>query len=130
VNESRSWEKWSPWIKADPTVKMTYAGPSGGVDAVTQWASKKMGEGRSVVTESRPGELIRMDVEIIKPFKCLQHHEFTFKSESGNETLVTWSMRGKNNFMSKACGLFMDSEKIVGPMFEQGLTQLKSITER
>jgi hypothetical protein len=66
--------------------------------------------------------------EFFKPFKATNIAEFTFKPE-GDQTVVTWSMTGKNNFMFKAVGLFMNCDKIVGGMFEQGLANLKTIAE-
>jgi hypothetical protein len=54
--------------------------------------------------------------------------EFTFKPE-GNRTIVTWSMAGRNYFMFKAVGLFMNCDKRVGGQSEQGLAQLKSVAE-
>ncbi len=80
------------------------------------------------IAESRPNELIRINLEFLKPFKASNTAEFTFKPE-GNQTVVTWSMSGKNNFMSKAVGLFMDCEKMVGGQFEQGLATMKSVAE-
>ena len=54
--------------------------------------------------------------------------EFTFKPE-GDQTVVTWGMTGKNNFMFKVVGLFMNSDRMVGGMFEEGLANLKTIAE-
>jgi len=54
--------------------------------------------------------------------------EFTFKPE-GDQTVVTWGMTGKTNFMFKAVGLFMNSDRMVGGMFEEGLANLKTIAE-
>jgi hypothetical protein len=39
-------------------------------------------------------------------------------------------MYGKNNFMSKAIGLIMNCEKMVGGQFENGLASLKAIAEK
>jgi hypothetical protein len=38
-------------------------------------------------------------------------------------------MFGKNNFMSKAFGLFVNCDKMVGGDFEKGLANMKSVTE-
>jgi hypothetical protein len=54
--------------------------------------------------------------------------EFTFKPE-GNQTVVTWTMTGKNNFIAKAMSLVMDCDKMVGGQFEKGLASIKSIAE-
>jgi hypothetical protein len=54
--------------------------------------------------------------------------EFTFKPE-GDQTKVTWTMSGKNDFMGKAFGLFMDCDAMVGGDFEKGLANMKAIVE-
>ena len=38
-------------------------------------------------------------------------------------------MSGKNTFLFKAVGLFMDCDKMLGDQFEQGLAQLKTVAE-
>ena len=129
VNDLRKWVAWSPWEKLDPACKMTYEGPPAGTGAGYTWAgNNKVGEGRMTITESRPNELIRFNLEFLKPFKATNITEFTFKSD-GNQTSVSWSMAGKKNFMFKAMGLFMDSDKMVGGDFERGLADLKSVAE-
>lgn len=129
VNDLHKFQDWSPWAKIDPNCKLTYDGPTAGVGASFAWAgNKQVGEGRMTVIESRPGELVRFRLEFLKPFKANNTAEFDFKS-AGNQTEVTWSMYGKNNFMFKAMGLFMDCDKMVGPDFEKGLANLKSVVE-
>ena len=54
--------------------------------------------------------------------------EFTFKPE-GNDTAVTWTMSGRNNFIGKAICLFMNQDKMIGGYFEKGLANLKSVVE-
>jgi hypothetical protein len=129
VNDLHKWEAWNPWLKLDPACKMTYEGPPSGVGAGYTWAgNNKVGEGHMTVTESRPNELIRLDLQFLKPFKANNTAEFTFKPE-GDQTAVAWSMAGKKNFMFKAVGLFMDTDKMVGGDFERGLATLKSVAE-
>ena len=129
VNDLHKYQAWSPFAKADPAMKITYEDPHAGEGAVLAWAgNNKTGEGRMTLTESRPNELVRSNLQFIKPFQATNVAEFTFKPE-GNQTVVTWSMTGKNNFMFKAVGLFMNSDKMVGGMFEEGLANLKAIAE-
>ena len=129
VNDFHKWEAWSPWAKMDPNCKNTFSGPDSGVGATFAWAgNNKVGEGRMTVLEARPSELIRIKLEFFKPFKATNTAEFTFKPEGG-QTQVTWSMFGKCNFMSKAVGLFMNCEKMVGGQFEQGLANLNSASQ-
>jgi hypothetical protein len=129
VNELRKWENWSPWAKLDPDAKSIFEGPSAGTGAVMRWAgNKKVGEGSMTITESRPGEMIRIRLEFLKPFKATNTAEFTFNPEDG-QTTVIWSMTGTNNLFFKAFGLFMNCDDMVGRDFEKGLAQLKSIAE-
>ena len=129
VNDLRQWQEFSPWAKMDPAAKNTFAGPAYGVGAGFEWAgNKQVGEGRMTIIESRPHELIRFRLDFVKPFAGTNTAEFTFKPK-GDQTTVTWSMTGKNNFLFKAVGLFMDCDKMVGGQFEQGLASLKALVE-
>ena len=129
VNDFHNWEAWSPWAKRDPAMKQTYEGSVAGTGAIYTWTgNKEVGEGRMTLTESRPSELIRINLEFIKPFASSCTTEFTFKPE-GDQTGVTWSMAGKNNFIAKAFCMFMNMDKMIGGDFEQGLAKMKSVVE-
>jgi len=129
VNDFHKWDGWSPWAKLDPACKNTFAGASAGLGAIFTWdGNRKVGEGRMTVLESQPLELIRINLEFLRPFKATNITEFTFKAE-GSRTLITWNMFGKNNFMSKVFGLFVNCDNMVGKDFERGLANLKSIVE-
>lgn len=129
VNDLHHWQAWSPWEKLDPEMKKTFEGPPAGANASYAWAgNSKAGEGKMTITESRPGELVRIKLEFIKPFAATNMTDFTFTPE-GAGTKVTWKMYGKNGFMGKAFGLFMNMDKMVGDDFEKGLAALKSVSE-
>ena len=129
VNELRKWDAWSPWAKIDPNCKITYAGPPAGVDASHAWAgNNKVGEGKMTIIASAPSNSIRLRLEFLKPFKATNTAEFKFTPEDG-QTLVIWSMTGKNNFFFKIFGLFMDCDTMVGKDFEKGLACLKAVAE-
>lgn len=129
VNDFHKWEAWSPWAKLDPSMKQTFEGAASGNGAVYTWAGNdQVGEGRMTITESRPGELVRIDLEFLKPFAARNVAEFTFKA-GGAQTAVTWTMTGQNNFMGKAFQLFVNMDKLVGGDFEKGLAQMKTAAE-
>src|SRR5437762_3026061 len=68
MNELKKWEAWNPWGKADPNMKLTYAGPASGVGANYSWAgNREAGAGRATITESRPGESVKYKMEFFKP---------------------------------------------------------------
>ena len=130
LNDFHKWNDWSPWAKLDPNAKNTFEGAPAGVGASFAWAGNhEVGEGRMTITESKPGELVRMKLEFIKPFAATNTAEFTLKPE-GDQTAVTWSMTGRNGFMGKAMGLIINCDKMVGGQFEQGFANLKAIVEK
>ena len=126
VNDFHRWEAWSPWEKLDPALERSYDGSPAGVGAVYSWVgNNQVGEGRMTILESHPNDLIRIKLEFLKPFAATHTADFTFKPE-GDRTRVTWNMFGEKNFLSKAIGLFMNMDKMIGDNFEQGLAQLES----
>ena len=134
VNDFQNWRNWSPWEKVDPALKRQYQGPRAGTGAIYAWqGNKEVGEGRMTIIESRPGELVRIKLEFFKPFAATNTAEFRFKPSAGGTTegtAVTWTMTGQNNFLAKAMCMFVDMDRMVGGMFEQGLAQMKAVVER
>jgi hypothetical protein len=129
VNDLRKWLPWSPWVKLDPNARNTFEGPTEGKGAKTSWVgNNKVGAGSMLITESRPSELIQLQLDFLKPMKATNTAEFTFTPQ-GNATQVTWAMFGKNNFFSKIINLIMNCDKMVGSQFEKGLAGIKNIAE-
>jgi len=127
VNDHHKFAVWNPFLKLDPNVKNTFSGPDSGVGAVCAWdGNKDIVSGSSTTTESKPGELVRMRMDWLRPMTGVATVDFTFKPD-GDKTVVTWAMYGKNGFMGKAVSLFMDCDKMVGPQFEQGLADLGKV---
>ena len=48
----------------------------------------------------------------------------------GQETVVTWAMTGRSNFVSKLMSMCFDTDKMVGGEFDRGLDDLKKIAEK
>lgn len=130
VNDLHQWDAWSPWAKMDPNATNSFEGPSAGPGASMHWkGNMQVGEGTMTITESRASDYVRMRLDFVKPMKGTNQTEFTFQP-NGKETQVTWAMTGRNNFIAKAVGVFMDCDKMVGGQFEAGLANLKALTER
>lgn len=129
VNDFHKWEAWSPWAKLDPKAKVAFEGPPEGEGTVMTWSgNSEVGEGKMTLTESRPYELIKTKVEMVKPFEGSSTAEFSFKPE-GDQTAVTWSVAAHHNFMQKALCLIFGGERMMGGLMEKGLAQLKSVAE-
>lgn len=124
VNDHRKFAVWNPFLQLDPKVKNTYSGPDSGVGAVCSWeGNSDIGAGSSTIIESKPGELVRQRMDWKRPMEGTSTVDFTFKP-TGDKTIVTWAMYGKNDFLGKAVSLFMNMDRICGPQFEKGLANL------
>jgi len=127
ANNHRKFNVWNPFLKLDPDVKNTYAGPESGVGAVCSWdGNKNVGAGSCTIIESVPNELVRSRMDWQRPMQGTGTVDFTFRPQ-GDKTVVTWAMYGKNNFMGKAVSLFIDCDKMCGPQFEKGLADLGAV---
>jgi hypothetical protein len=129
VNDFHNWQAWSPWAKLDPTIQTAYEGPPAGPGAIYTWSgNSKVGAGRMTILASHPSDLVSIRIEFLKPFSATNTADFTFQP-AGNQTVVTWSMTGKNNFVSKTMGMFVSMDKMIGGDFEKGLAQMKAVAE-
>lgn len=129
LNDFHRWNDWSPWAKLDPQMKTDYSGSEAGTGAAYHWVGdKKVGEGRMTITESQPPARVVIRLEFIKPFADVCTTTFTVEPE-GDASKVTWTMAGASNFISKAMCLFTSMDKMIGPDFERGLGQLKTLAE-
>jgi uncharacterized protein YndB with AHSA1/START domain len=129
VNDFHNWNAWSPWAKLDPNAKNTFDGAASGVGAVFKWSGNdEVGEGSMTLLESRPQERIQIRLVFIRPFEDTADVEFKFQPQ-GEQTMVTWTMSGKHDFVTKIICYFMNMDKMLGSDFEKGLASLKATAE-
>ena len=129
LNDFHKWEAWSPWAKMDPNAKNSFDGPTSGEGAKFAWdGNSDVGAGNMTITESVPNDHVRIRLEFVRPFAGVNDTLFTIKP-AGDKTNVTWTMSGKNNFITKAISLVMDCDKMVGPQFEKGLASMESAAQ-
>ena len=129
VNDFHKWDAWSPWVKLDPSAKITFEGPPSGTGTIMTWAgNNQVGGGKMTLTESRPNELVKINVDIVKPMEGSSTSEFAFKP-GGDQTAVTWSMSGHQNFIAKAMRLLMNGKKMMFDIMDKGLANVKSVVE-
>ena len=108
-------------------MKTTYDGAATGPGASYTWSGNgHVGEGKMTIVESRPGEVVSMKLEFLRPFKCTNAVTFTLAPAEGG-TRVSWIMDGRNRLFSKAMSLVMSMDRMCGPDFEQGLANLDRV---
>jgi len=129
VNDFHAWDRWSPWAKLDPEMKVTYGGPPSGLGATYAWTGRaKVGEGNMRITESRPSQKVGIRLEFLKPMQGVCQTDFGFRPESGG-TQVSWVMSGTNDFLGKAFSLFADMDAMIGKDFDKGLAAMRTEAE-
>lgn len=129
VNDLGNWNSFSPWADLDPNAKISYEGPRAGEGAMFRWdGNSEVGAGSMKIIESKPGEIVRLDLEFVRPMPGKSTAAFKFEPVEGG-TNVTWSSDWDNNFISKAMGLVMDCDAMMGGYFEQGLAKLETQVE-
>jgi uncharacterized protein YndB with AHSA1/START domain len=128
VESPKALDVWSPWMKMDPKIAVTYAGPESGVGASESWQGPEMGAGSLTITGVKPNEEVELKLDFVKPMKATNRALFTL-TPVGEGTRVAWRMEGTNSFVAKAASLVMNMDQMVGGTFEKGLADLKSLSE-
>lgn len=127
INDFHAWAKWSPYEKLDPGMKKTYSGAPSGRGASYAWSGNdKAGEGRMTITDSKPSELVSIQLEFLKPFAATNQATFRL-TPNATGTRVQWSMEGDNGFVAKAFCLVVNMDSLVGKDFEAGLANLNRL---
>ncbi|MBC7382784.1 MAG: SRPBCC family protein [Bacteroidia bacterium] len=133
VSNYHEWHKWSPWHKKDTAAVMTYNDITEGMGASYTWKSnnKEVGAGEQKIVEAEPNKKVVSEMHFEGMGKS--YASFILTPEEGG-VKVTWAMDGDSKDMpvmmrpiSKYFSLMMD--KMVGPDFEKGLTNMKEVVE-
>jgi hypothetical protein len=129
IDDLHSFNRWNPFLKNDPGIKLTYSGPAKGKGTAHEWdGNSRVGKGRLEITDSMPASKIVMKLDMIKPIEGHNRVEFTLEPKDG-ATTVTWAMSGKSAYIAKLMGVFISMDKMVGREFEAGLADLKAFAE-
>lgn len=129
INDFRKWQAWSPWEGLDPSMTRTYSDPSLGAGARYGWrGNRKAGEGNMEITRSTH-DRIDVSLSFLKPWKATNDVTFALANLPGDNTLVTWSMRGEHRGISALFAKVFRMDNVLGKDFERGLARLKSAAE-
>jgi len=127
VNDFKEWPSFSPWIEEDPNANLFYGDITTGQGGNYSWNGEILGEGKIITKAVEVNKSITQLIEFTAPFEAKSNINWTFEpTESG--TKVTWTMDGKQDFVSKLFTILMGSiESETGPNFERGLFKLDSL---
>ncbi len=119
------WPQWEPWSEADDSIVTTYGDVTAGVGASQSWTSNR-GTGALTLTVCDVAVGVEYDMSF-NVDQYISNGKLSY-TPTATGTDVTWEMDGDmSGVTGKYFGLMMDS--MVGPMFEQGLDNLKDAAE-
>jgi hypothetical protein len=122
---AKGWPQWEPWSEVDDTIQTTYGDVTSGVGASQIWTGTS-GSGELTLTHCDENTGVEYDMSFDEG-----EYPSTGKivyTSTATGTDVTWVMDGEaTGVLGKYFGLMMD--RMVGPMFEQGLDNLKAAVE-
>jgi uncharacterized protein YndB with AHSA1/START domain len=128
IVEPRKWSQWSVWTRRDPRMRIVYSGPPFGMGARWSWESKSEGSGTMEFTRVDPDK--RVEYSLFLPgFNMRSTGDLSIVPGNGG-TRVTWTSKGDvgGNPLKHYLAAAMD--RMVGPDFEQGLANLKTLAEK
>ena len=129
VADFKQFAIWSPWSKLDPAMKQTYSESTTGLGATYEWSGNdEVGGGKMTVTETQPPAIHTTRLDFTAPVTSTAMTGFKVEA-AGEGTKVTWWMKGDNDFMGKAFGLFMDMDRMIGDSYETGLANVGTLAK-
>jgi effector-binding domain-containing protein len=129
ISDFHSWNEWGPWVKMDPNCEYAYEGDMAAIGMKSIWNGDpgSVGAGSMTCSEVSENGIV---YEMIRDGIGASTGSMTMeKVEDGY--LVTWASYGVyGGFFEKVIMNSITSmEKIVAPMFEDGLGNLKTRVE-
>ena len=110
-------------------MEVNYSSEVGEVGQTSTWAGNaQVGKGKQEITALVPDKTVDVKITFIKPFAAEATALLNLESME-DSTKVTWTYTGKNHFFSRIYLMFNDVDKMIGPGFQDGLLQLKSLSE-
>ena len=120
-------DKWSPWTRRDPNMKTTYTGVCCEAGSKYAWESEKDSVGKGSMTFDK---FSNDSVLLTLHFDGMGDSKVYYITKAANEGMnVTWGMIFDIGFFGRAPMLFMSLDKMMGPDYEEGLSNLKKVIE-
>ena len=128
VNDFQQFNRWQPWALIDPSTRYVFEGPDTGAGSRMIWYSDhpQVGDGMQEILESLPYSRVRALLDF--GTGGMAYADYLIDAREGGSVL-TWTLETDmgGNPVGRYVGLMMDG--MIGPSYEQGLSNLKAILE-
>lgn len=120
---------WSPFVKLDPNAKIAVEGtPCTPGHAYTWDGNDDAGAGKMTIVNLVPDRTVAIKLEFTRPMPDTADTSWSVVSEGGQNKIV-WEMHGVNGTLMQKVFSMLFMEKMMGPMFDDGLASLKKLAE-
>ena len=125
LDDFARFNEWSPWRDYDASARYEFAGSAEGVGAIMRWRGDK-GAGSQEIVAVDPPHSIAVKLDFGAEGTALAH--FLLRP-AGAGTRVIWRLESdaEGSFVGRWFNLLLD--RMVGPDFERGLADLKTLIE-
>lgn len=128
VSDFSNYKKWNPWSAREPEAHGEMSGTPRSVGHKWLWDGKVIGRGYLQIREIEKAKSIVSDLVFEKPRKMESLDTWKFEDRGNGTTLVTWGHTAFLGYpMGRIFGLMLN--KMLGKDFEQGLQNLKKLSE-
>ncbi|MCE9600560.1 MAG: SRPBCC family protein [Spirochaetia bacterium] len=127
VNDLEQYQRYSPFMAADPQAKISWGDKRVGIGASMSWNGEKTGQGTMTIIDARSPEYVTLDLDFKEKGKAVAF--FRFEDREGGRN-ATWGYDADfgANVPMRYFGLVAD--KVMGQYFEKGLAGMKEIVEK
>lgn len=126
IQDYGQWGVWSPWLCMEPDATLQMEGTAASIGHAYSWQGDMIGSGRMALAEVT-GNVDKMDLTFLKPFKSTAKVEFETTTIDDNNTKVSWRMdSGLPFFMFWMVGTM---KAMIGMDYDRGLKLLKEYAE-
>jgi effector-binding domain-containing protein len=129
IADFKNWSKWSPWMREDTTIKLTYGAASSGVGGSYSWTSKNSGNGNMIFTSQILNESVHADLKFVD--LDMTNDMMIQLKPNGEFTDVTWSMMSKAEtpFIQRGIQFIMGFFYDIKNDFNKGLNYLEEVVK-
>lgn len=130
-----SWEKidkWSPWYKEDPDMKVTFEGEPGTLSSKFSWiGNKNVGSGHQLF-KSIDADSHKIETEVVfkEPWEGKGDANFKLEEVSEGVTKMTWDYKSHVGIPGNLFSALFNAKGMLSEMYDLGLSKLKVIAEK
>lgn len=129
ANSLQHIQDWIPWSRKDTNMEVNYSSEIGELGQKSTWSGNAaVGKGSQEITTLVPDKTVELKLTFIEPIAAGAVANLDLEA-MGDSTRATWTYFGENGFFRRIYFMFNDVDKMIGPDFQDGLLQLKALSE-